>query len=104
MSTTLSAVGGGAACFGLLLVAALLGRGAMGYGDVKVGYVCGLLTGPGAVLPLLLFAFLIGSAYAAVALLLRIRGRKDFVAFTPFLVAGVAMALLVSDSAYLVAR
>jgi len=97
LSTGLDALAGGALAFGLLLVAVLVGRGAMGYGDAKVGYVCGALVGLGGVLPMLLGTFILGGAFAGIALGLRIRKRKDTVAFTPFLFAGVLLALFLVD-------
>jgi leader peptidase (prepilin peptidase) / N-methyltransferase len=44
-------------------------------------------------LPLLFTAFITGGVVAAVALGLRLRKRKDPIAFTPFLAAGALMAL-----------
>src|SRR5687768_503657 len=73
---------GGALAFGLLFVVALLGRGAMGFGDVKYGVVCGIAVGLHGVIPMLGFAFVAGAAVALGALLLRLRDRKDVVAFT----------------------
>jgi len=96
------AVLGAVIAFGLLLIVAAVGRGAMGMGDVKYGAVCGGVVGAGAVLPMLAFTFASGGLVALAVLGLRVRGRKDVVAFTPFLFAGVVFALLWSNP-YLVA-
>jgi leader peptidase (prepilin peptidase)/N-methyltransferase len=84
---------GGLAAFSVMLVLGLLARGALGYGDVKVAAVCGLAVGIRGV-PLFFFAsFLIGGVFALAALLSRRRGRRDAVAFTPFLAAGVVAVM-----------
>jgi prepilin signal peptidase PulO-like enzyme (type II secretory pathway) len=74
----------------------------MGYGDVKVGYICGTIVGLSGVLPMLVATFVIGGLVAGLALLLRLRGRNDIAAFTPFLLGGTLFALLaVAGSVYL---
>lgn len=85
---------GGLFAFVLLLVLALVGRGRMGYGDVKAGTFCGMVVGLTGVLPMLTLTFVAGGAVAAVVLALRLRGRKDVVAFTPFLAGATVVTLL----------
>jgi prepilin signal peptidase PulO-like enzyme (type II secretory pathway) len=92
----LQALAGGGAAFTTLLIAALLGRGAMGFGDVKFGYTFGALVGIHGLLPALLLAFGGGGAFALALIAARVRTRKDVVAFTPFLALGAAGALIVS--------
>jgi leader peptidase (prepilin peptidase)/N-methyltransferase len=84
-----SSLAGSAAAFGVFLVIALLGRGAMGYGDVKVAALAGALVGIKGLLLLLLVTHLVGVLFAAAALGFRLRSRGDEVAFTPFLLLGV---------------
>jgi leader peptidase (prepilin peptidase) / N-methyltransferase len=96
------AVLGSAVAFGVLLLVTVAGRGAMGMGDVKYGAVCGAVVGASAVLPMLAFTFIGSAMVALVVLALRLRGRKDVVAFTPFLLAGVVFALVWSNP-YIVA-
>lgn len=84
---------GGAIAFGLVLALALLGRGSLGYGDVKYSVACGLVVGASRVLLMLTFAFVAGGLAAAVVLATRARSRRDVVAFTPFLFGGVLFAL-----------
>jgi leader peptidase (prepilin peptidase) / N-methyltransferase len=88
-----AAVGAGVA-FAVLLLVAVVERGAMGMGDVKYGAVCGAVVGAGAVLPMLAFTFIGSAVVALLVLAFRLRGRKDVVAFTPFLFAGVVFALV----------
>lgn len=85
---------GGAITFLALLVIAVIGRGAMGFADVKVGLLCGIAVGLHGVMPLFLVAFASGGLFAAVLLVMRMRTRKDVVAFTPFLVAATAFSML----------
>jgi len=80
--------------FGVLLVVALVGRGAMGFGDVKYGALCGVTVGVNGVIPMLGFTFLAGGTVALVVLGLGIRRRTDVVAFTPFLFVGVLFSAL----------
>jgi len=98
----LEAVLGALAAFGLLLVVAMAGRGSMGLGDVKYGALCGAAVGLHGVLPMLAFTFVSGGAFALAVLALRLRERRDVVAFTPFLFAGVVFSAIWSPS-YLVA-
>jgi len=88
--------GCGVAFVGLLVVA-LAGRGAMGFGDVKAGALCGAVVGLHGVVPMLVITFLAGGVLAAVCLGFGVRQRKDTIAFTPLLVGGVLVSLAVFD-------
>jgi prepilin signal peptidase PulO-like enzyme (type II secretory pathway) len=73
---------------GLFLLAAWLGRGAMGLGDVKLAAVLGVVLGYPLIFPGLLAGVLAGGL-AALALLLAGRaGRKDTMAYAPYLALG----------------
>lgn len=92
---------GGIASFTILLVIAIVGRGAMGLGDVKVGAIAGLAVGLHGVPVLFLITFGIGGVFAIAMLVSRLRKRKDVVAFTPLLAISVAVCFAIS-SVYLV--
>lgn len=86
--------GWGAAALGLLvagglfLLLRLLGRGALGLGDVKLEAAAGALLGYPAVLAAI-FAGIVAGGLAALALLLAKRvGRKDPIAYGPYLALG----------------
>ena len=83
---------GGLVAFGILFGVATIGRGALGFGDVKYGLVCGIAVGLQGVLPMLVFSFFAGGLVAAVVLVMKLRRGRDVVAFTPFLFAGVLFA------------
>ena len=86
---------GAVLAFGLMLVIALLGRGAMGLGDVKFAALAGAIVGLRLVLPMLALAFAIGGLVAAVCLGLRLRRRKDVLPFTPLLAIGAISAIAI---------
>lgn len=92
--TWLQAVAGAAAGFGFLLLLALLVKGGMGLGDVKLAAVIGLFLGLKWVGMGLVFAFLAGGVLSGLLLLLRIVGRKDHVPFGPFLALGAAVTAI----------
>lgn len=94
----LSSLAGSAAAFGVFLAIALVGRGAMGFGDVKVAALAGAIVGIKGLLLLLMVTHLVGVIVALAALGLRLRSRRDEVAFTPFLVLGVVACAWVAPA------
>jgi leader peptidase (prepilin peptidase)/N-methyltransferase len=90
----LSALEGAGAGFVLLLSLALLVKGGMGLGDVKLAAVIGLFLGVRWVGMGLIFAFLIGGLAGAIMLLLRLVKRKDYIPFGPYLAIGAAVTAL----------
>jgi leader peptidase (prepilin peptidase)/N-methyltransferase len=84
-----AAIGGGA--FALL---AAVGRGALGMGDVKLAALIGMMTGYPAVVQALTLGVVLGGLAAAVALLARLRTRKQYMPYAPYLVAGSLLTLL----------
>jgi len=73
---------------GLFLLIALVGRGAMGLGDVKLAATLGALLGYPFVLIGLLAGILLGGIAALLLLLTRRKGRKDYMAYGPYLAVG----------------
>lgn len=65
----------------------------MGYGDVKLGAFLGLFLGYPLILVALFFAFILGSLYSIILILLKKKKIKDIIPFAPFLVLGGIMAL-----------
>jgi len=98
---TLRALAGGAAYFGLLLLVALAARGGFGFGDVKLGFLLGLLLAyrSWGILVVGAFAGFAVGGLAAVALLIARRvGRKDAIPFGPAMVAGAGLALAFGEA------
>jgi leader peptidase (prepilin peptidase)/N-methyltransferase len=95
--TPLSALLGGAAGLGLFLLIALfgrlIGRGAMGAGDIKLAGVIGLMTGFPDVLRALVLGILLGGVAALVLLIARRAGRRGYMAYAPYLALGALVVL-----------
>jgi leader peptidase (prepilin peptidase)/N-methyltransferase len=82
---------GGVVGFVLLLLPALLYRGGMGWGDVKLAALIGFVLGFPLVILSIFLAVIAGGLVAGILLLLKIKGRKDAIPLGPFLsVAAIA--------------
>ncbi|MFQ6020169.1 MAG: prepilin peptidase [Dehalococcoidia bacterium] len=86
-------VGGGTA-FVLMVGLYLLGRGALGFGDVKMAALMGLVVGLGAAILGLLLATFTAAALVAVLMALRILHRRDYIPYGPFIALGAIIAIL----------
>ena len=84
----------GAGAFVVLAALAILGRGALGGGDVKMMAALGLWRGVNGIITAASVGFIIGGIAAIVMLLFKVHGRKDFFAFGPFLIIGAVVAWL----------
>ncbi len=92
----LEALIGGAGCLGVMFAIALVGRGAMGMGDVKYGCLVGCILGLRVGAVALASGFAFGAALAIPLLLLRLRSRKDSVPLSPFLTVGALFWMFVA--------
>ena len=81
----LSALAGFITGAGLFLLIALLSKGGMGGGDVKLMAVLGLAAGWPDVLIVIALAFILGAVTGTVLLICRRKTRHDALAFAPFL-------------------
>jgi len=86
----LSALIGG----GVFYLVALVTKGAVGGGDIKLMACCGLLLGPGGTLLMAVFMFAAAGAVAAVLLAARRKSLKDAIPLGPYMCLGTALALL----------
>jgi leader peptidase (prepilin peptidase)/N-methyltransferase len=84
---------GGLVGFGLFYLAALLYPGGMGAGDVKLAAFVGLITGFPSVLVALVVTIFAGGIISLLLILTRIRSRRDYIPYGPFLVIGGVFAL-----------
>jgi len=98
----LSALLGGAVGFVLMLLPYLLTRGrGMGYGDVKLAALIGLMSGFPLVLVALLVGIIAGGLVAVFLLLSRmVKSRKAAIPYGPFLAAGAMVALIWGDKIF----
>jgi leader peptidase (prepilin peptidase)/N-methyltransferase len=89
-----NAVAGGLCGFLFFLVVALIFRGGMGFGDVKLAALMGLAMG----LPTLLVAVFLGivggGLVAAILLIAKLKKRKEAIPFGPFLCLASIVALM----------
>jgi leader peptidase (prepilin peptidase)/N-methyltransferase len=90
---------GGAVGAGLLLVIALISRGGLGLGDVKLAGFAGLALGGPLILPALMITTFAGGLVAAY-LVLRLRHRHHPMPYAPFIAAGALALLLWQGSAF----
>lgn len=87
----------GSAFFFFILWFITMGKG-MGFGDVKLGFLIGLLLGwPKTVIGLFL-SFVIGAIIGIILILLKRKGMKSEVPFGPFLVLGTFLGLFYGQS------
>ncbi len=97
LGSALTSVAAGAGALLLFLAVVLLSHGRMGWGDVKLAGLIGLLTGVPGVAVALWLAIAAAGAAALLLLGLRRRGWKDAIPFAPFLAGGGVVALLGGD-------
>jgi len=90
---TQCATGGGIG-LGLFLLIVLISRGGIGWGDVKMAALIGLVTGFPLVFVALLLAVVVGGLVAGILLLLKIKRRKEAIPFAPFLSLATIITLL----------
>jgi len=89
---------GGAIGFVLLLLIAIISRGGMGWGDVKLAALIGLATGFPLVLVALIIGAIMGGLVAVALLIAKKRGRKEAIPFGPFLSLATLVTLLWGSS------
>ena len=85
---------GGVAAFAIFLIIAIVSRGGMGFGDVKMAGLIGLATGFPYVFAALLAAIISGGVVAIILLLTGRKGRKQGIPFGPFLAFGAVVSLI----------
>lgn len=90
----LNALLGGAVGFGFFLGLAVLGRGALGAGDVKLAGLIGLMTGYPGVLVALFLGIFLGGIAALLLILGRRASRKSSMAYAPYLSLAALAVLL----------
>jgi leader peptidase (prepilin peptidase)/N-methyltransferase len=88
---------GGLVGFGLLLSIAILSRGGMGMGDVKLAAFVGLIVGFPEIVLALFIAFVGGGVIVGVLWGMGKVGRKDPIAFGPFLGLGGVVTLIYGE-------
>jgi len=95
--TALEMLAGGLIAFGVLLAIALIFPSGMGMGDVKLAAFIGLAVGYPYVWLTLFLAFVVGGLIAGALVLAKVMGRRDPIAFGPFLAAGAVITMLFGE-------
>lgn len=90
MNMLIAAIAGG----GLMLIIAIVSRGGMGGGDIKFAASLGLWLGWHLTLLTLFMSFIIGGVAGILLLIFKLKGRKDFIPFGPFIALGAFFSLL----------
>jgi leader peptidase (prepilin peptidase)/N-methyltransferase len=92
--TLVRAIIGGGVGFLILLLPAIIYRGGMGWGDIKLAGMMGLILGFPLILVAMFFAIVSGGIVAAILLVTKKKGRRDAIPFGPFLAAAAVLTLL----------
>lgn len=78
----------------MMLLIAVISRGGMGGGDIKFIAVLGLWLGLEAMLLTLVIGFLLGGIVGGIVLLMKLKSRKDLIAYGPFFAIGAFISSL----------
>ena len=88
-----AALGGGVG-FGIFLLIAIVSRGGMGWGDVKLAALIGLATGFPLVILAIIMAAILGGIVAVALVIAKKRKRRQTIPFGPFLAVAAMVTLL----------
>lgn len=80
-------IGGG--IIGLIVYA----TGGMGEGDIEIAALCGIFLGWKGILITLFFSFIIGGSFGVFLIVFRLKDRKDYIAFGPYLALGAIICI-----------
>ena len=95
-----SSLAGGALGFVAYVLPLVLSRGGMGWGDVKLGALVGLMTGYPLVIVAVLLSWITGGLVATILLAFRIKKRKDPIPSATFLATAAMVTLLWGQAIY----
>jgi prepilin signal peptidase PulO-like enzyme (type II secretory pathway) len=85
---------GGAIGFAIFLLIAIVSRGGMGWGDVKLAALIGLVTGFPLVFLAIIMAAILGGIVAVALVVIRKKKRREMIPFGPFLALAAMVTLL----------
>lgn len=80
-------------CFLIMLILAIILRGGLGGGDVKLVAVMAFLLSVEKIIAMLMIAFILGGIVAVFLLLVKKRSKKDYIAYGPYLIIGAIIQL-----------
>lgn len=82
---------------GFFLLLAIVSKGGMGGGDIKLMAALGFLLGWKSILMVTWIAFVVGAAISVILLVLKIKGRKEMIPFGPFISLAAFIVMLWGD-------
>lgn len=82
---------------GLFLFIAIISKGAMGGGDIKLMGALGFCLGWKYIIIISLSSFIIGAIVSLILLILRIKSRKDYIPFGPFIAISAIIAMVYGE-------
>lgn len=82
---------------GLFLLIAVITKGAMGGGDIKLMALLGFVLGIKKIIIIILLSFIIGSIISIILIILKIKSRKDYIPFGPFISTAAVIAMMYSS-------
>lgn len=83
---------------GMFLLIAMVSKGAMGGGDIKLMGMLGYWLGWQYILVIALLSFVIGAVFSILLLVFKIKGRKDMVPFGPFMAMAALLTMVYGRS------
>ena len=95
-----SALLGGVLGLIVMTLIVIISRGGMGWGDVKLAVLVGLMTGFPLVIEALLLSWISGGLVATVLLAFKVKGRKEPIPFATFLAVSAVVTLLWGQAIY----
>jgi leader peptidase (prepilin peptidase) / N-methyltransferase len=95
LSAAVAALAAGGAFYA---IAAVSGGKWLGGGDIKLVFLMGLLLGLGKMGLAMLIAFNSAALIGVILILTKVKGRRDYIPFGPFLVFGTVIAMLYGDA------
>lgn len=82
--------------FGILFIVSIVFRGAIGFGDVKLFGLIGLMSGAICTYSTLIFCLLISTIVSLILIITKKKNRKDSIPFGPFIFVGYVIAIILS--------
>lgn len=69
----------------------------MGWGDVEICFISGIFLGVKLSMVMILASFILGSIISIILISFKVKGRKDYIAFGPFIALGTLFAIFLGD-------
>lgn len=70
---------------------------AMGEGDIEICFVCGLFLGLKSTILMLVLSFILGGIIGVLLIALKIKSRKDYIPFGPFIALSAIISVLFNE-------